>query len=451
MDQSIFFGFLLATALGALIGTEREMPWSGTRPGWASGFGWIRSYALLALLGALTAWMDATFSSEIWKMAGFILSCLFVLAGYIYFSFTQNRMGVTSEYAALITYLIWILVMQGYAVIAVILSVIVLILLSAKEYLARLRERLSREELGNSLKFAVISLVVLPLLPDMRYSFLDMANWIFWGWLTWDHALLTLKFFNPYSVWLFVVVMAGVEYIGYILSKVMWDRGGIIASWAVGGMISSTATTAAMTSKSNLHPNNRPAYAAATLIASCIMFIRVIAISAFYNPLLLSSLFLPALIMFLSLSGSAYYYAHLAKSERILKTKEVESYESPFRLIPALQFAGIIVLVKFIAWVGKIYTDVIPPEIFNYAFWLISGLADVDAITQTMASESLSGNPTLMIAASTILIAVMSNNVVKASIAGRFWEKGFARAVLTGFGMSILLGLCVIIVTNISF
>ena len=69
--------------------------------------------------------------------------------------------------------------MQGYAVIAVILSVIVLILLSAKEYLARLRERLSREELGNSLKFAVISLVVLPLLPDMRYSFLDMANWIF--------------------------------------------------------------------------------------------------------------------------------------------------------------------------------------------------------------------------------------------------------------------------------
>jgi len=451
MDQSIFFAFLLATALWALIGTEREMPWSGTRPWWASGFWWIRSYALLALLGALTTWMDTTFSSEIWKMAWFILSCLFVLAGYVYSSFTQNRMGVTSEYAALITYLIGILVMHGYAVIAVILSVIVLILLSAKEYLARLREKFSREELGNSLKFAVISLVVLPLLPDMRYSFLDMANWIFWGWLKWDHALLTLKFFNPYSVWLFVVVMAGVEYIGYILSKVMWDRGGIIASGAVGGMISSTATTAAMTSKSNLHPNNRHAYAADTLIASCIMFIRVIAISAFYNPLLLSSLFIPALIMFLSLSGSAYYYSHLAKNERILKTKEVESYESPFRLIPALQFAGIIVLVKFIAWVGKIYTDIIPPEIFNYAFWLISGLADVDAITQTMASESLSGNPTLMIAASTILIAVMSNNVVKASIAGRFWEKGFARAVMSGFGISIFLGFCVIIITNISF
>lgn len=188
-------------------------------------------------------------------------------------------------------------------------------------------------------------------------------------------------------------------------------------------MISSTATTAAMTAKSNLHSNNRHAYAAATLIASCIMFIRVVAISGFYNPLLLSSLFLPALVMFLTLAGSAYYYAHLAKKERILKTKEAESYESPFRLIPALQFAFIIVAVKFIAGVGKIYSDIIPPEIFNYAFGLISGLADVDAITQTMASESLTGNPTLVIAASTILIAVISNNVVKASIAGRFGEK----------------------------
>lgn len=115
--------------------------------------------------------------------------------------------------------------MHGYAVIAVILSVIVLILLSAKEYLARLRARFSREELGNAIKFAVISVVVLPLLPDMKYSILDMANWLFDGSLAWKHALLNLKFFNPYSVWFFVVIMAGVEYIGYILSKIMGDRG----------------------------------------------------------------------------------------------------------------------------------------------------------------------------------------------------------------------------------
>jgi len=450
MDQSIFFGFLLATALWALIGTEREMPWSGTKPGWASGFWGIRSYALLALLGAITTWMDIVFSVDIWKMGGFILSCIFVLAWYIYSSFVHGRMWVTSEYAALLTYLIGIMVMSGYWVIAIVLSVMVLILLSAKEYLARLREKFSRIELGNSLKFAVISLVILPLLPDIRYSFTDLASWLFGTHLSWVHPLLTMKFFNPFGVWLFVVIMAGVEYIGYILSKVMGNHGSILTSGAIGGMISSTATTAAMTRKSKLHPNNRHAYASATLISSCIMFIRVIAISAFYNPLLVSSLILPASVMFFSLAFSAYYFFRLAKKERLIKTEETEVYESPFQLLPALQFAGLIVIVKYIAWIGKIYTDFIPQDIFHYVFWLISWLADVDAITQTMASDSLTWNPTLILAASTILIAVMSNNVVKASIAGRFGEPRFGRAVMLGFGISIFLGIWAIIFTNIS-
>jgi uncharacterized membrane protein (DUF4010 family) len=217
------------------------------------------------------------------------------------------------------------------------------------------------------------------------------------------------------------------------------DRGGIIASGAIGGLISSTATTAAMTSKSQIHPTNRHAYAAATLIASCIMFIRVILISTFYNPLLLSTILIPACVMFLSLLCSVVYLFRLARRERLVKIAEKEpEYESPFRIVPALQFALVVVSIKFLAGVGNIYSSFIPQDIFNYVLGLLSGLADVDAITQTMASDSLSGKPTLLIAASTILIAVMSNNIVKASIAGRFGEAGFARSVVTGFGLSII-------------
>ncbi len=101
------------------------------------------------------------------------------------------------------------------------LAILILILLSAKEYLSRVQEKFSRIELGHSLKFAVISLVALPLLPDQRFSILDMLNWVFGGGLEWTHPILTMAFFNPYSVWFFVVVMAGVEYIGYILSKIL--------------------------------------------------------------------------------------------------------------------------------------------------------------------------------------------------------------------------------------
>jgi uncharacterized membrane protein (DUF4010 family) len=311
--------------------------------------------------------------------------------------------------------------MSGYAIVAIILTIVVLIVLSSKQHLQKMKDRFSRVELADALKFGVIALVVLPLLPDTKFSLLDMANWFLGGTLVFSHPILTMKFFNPYSVWFFVVIMAGVEYIGYILSKVMGNRGGIIASGAVGGMISSTATTAAMTGKSKTHPGNRYAYASATLISSCIMFIRVILISTFYNPLLVSAIFLPALVMFVTLSTSAYYFYTRAKKERLVKIEEKENtYESPFRIVPALQFALIVVVIKFFAGIGVIYSAFVPEKIFYSLLGLVSGLADVDAITQTMASNSLLGNPTLLVAASTILIAVMSNNLVKASIAGRF-------------------------------
>ena len=106
MDISLFLSFLLATGLGALIGIEREMPAHGAKSGGATGFGGIRSYALLALLGAIATWLDTVTQSEIWKFLGLIFSSIFVIVSYIYSSFQKDKMGVTSEYAALITYIV---------------------------------------------------------------------------------------------------------------------------------------------------------------------------------------------------------------------------------------------------------------------------------------------------------------------------------------------------------
>ena len=86
-------------------------------------------------------------------------------------------MGATSEYAALITYFIGVIAMMGQYITAVILSIFLLLLLSAKEYFAHFKTRFSRQELGDSLKFAVIALVILPLLPNEKYSLLDIGNW----------------------------------------------------------------------------------------------------------------------------------------------------------------------------------------------------------------------------------------------------------------------------------
>ena len=114
--------------------------------------------------------------------------------------------------------------MSGYATIAVILSVLILLVLSSKDYLTKLRNRFSREELGDSLKFAVIALVILPLLPDAKFSIVEIIQWFYSGSLNWTHPILVARFFNPWGIWFFVVIMAGVEYAGFILSRVIGSK-----------------------------------------------------------------------------------------------------------------------------------------------------------------------------------------------------------------------------------
>lgn len=95
-------------------------------------------------------------------------------------------------------------------------------------------------------------------------------------------------------------------------------------------------------------------------------------------------------------------------------------------------------VIKFLSILGNVYQHQIPPEISNYGLALISGLADVDAINMAYSGNAKAGITTIIIAATTILIAVMSNNVVKASIAYRFGEKEYGKRVVVGFTMSIV-------------
>jgi uncharacterized membrane protein (DUF4010 family) len=447
MEPSVFIGFLLAIALGGLIGTERELPWSGTKPGGATGFWGIRTYASIAFLGAIAVWLDQALHTNFWTFFWALISGIFILMSYGYSSFRRDKMGATSEYAGLITYFIWVIAMLGEYTLAVILGILLLLLLSSKEYFTRLKSQFSRQELGDSLKFAVIALVILPLLPDTKYSILDMANYLASGSLSWIHPVLIAKFFNPYGIWFFVVVMAGVEYAGFLLGKAMWDKWGILASGAVWWLISSTATTVAMTRKSKQHPEHRNSYATATLLASCIMFIRVMVVASYIYPTILDSILLPGIMMFVWLASVTVWNLMKAWKEKVpVVTSEKEgNYESPFQLLPALQFAGLIVIIKFIAILGKVYKDIVPQSVSNYFLGLVSGFADVDAVNFAMSEWARDGSIPLFIAATTILIAVMSNNTVKASIAYRFWEREYGRKVVTGFTLSIVLGLVTIV------
>lgn len=206
-----------------------------------------------------------------------------------------------------------------------------------------------------------------------------------------------------------------------------------------------------MTKKSTEHPENSISYVVATLLASCIMFIRVIIISAVIYPDIISPIIIPASGMFLTLSGTTLYYFIQSRNKKVspnTDTAPSDAHESPFQLGSALKFASLIILIKFISMAGIIYQSFIPAKVSNYTLGLISGLVDIDPLVLTVAGEAKTGALLGLIAATTILIAVMSNNVVKSSIAYRFGEKEYGKKVLVSFAMSILIGLIIIIGMN---
>jgi len=158
--------------------------------------------------------------------------------------------------------------------------------ISSKDFLEGIGEKISKEELRTTLKFAAIAFVILPLLPDQKYSLVGIMSILGMNSEA-SHPILSFDFFNPYSTWFFVVIMSGVSYLGYVLTKFVGSNSSIILSSMLGGLVSSTATTASMTQKSKEDTKNINSYVVGTLLASCIMFVRVFAIVLFFS----SSLF----------------------------------------------------------------------------------------------------------------------------------------------------------------
>lgn len=441
MSVEIILQFLLSMWLGALIWMERSIK---IHPKILSktpvSFWEVRTFALISFMWALSTWLSLLFKSELFILLSFFILWLFILTYYLYSSFKEKQLWLTTEIASLITFFLWVFIMIGYSQMSIILSIIITFLLSSKHYLEDLLKNISREELNNTLKFAVISIVILPLLPDEKFSIADILTFL-WYSKEINNSIINLSFLNPYWIWFFVVLMAGISYAWYIMSKVIWEKSSIIASGAIGWLVSSTAVTASMTESSKKDLKNTDLYVVSTLIASTIMFIRVVIIVLFFNINMLSSIIYPSsfMLVWMILYMIYFYYKSQKKDIKVENLPfEEKKYSSPFSVWPALKFAWFVLIIKFIAWVWWLFKDVWW-DYFFYILWVISWLADVDAISQTMAVDAIDWKIWLNLAAITIIIAVISNNFVKWSIALKFWEKRFWISVMLWFVVSMIM------------
>lgn len=429
--------YFIAWAIWALVGSDRELLKSiaTTRKGGII-FAGIRSYTFIAVLGALLTELDVIFDGGWFFIAIWgVLVSLLVLSAYIYSSWNHTQYGLTSEISTILVYFLWVLVMAWDVQVAVIISVLMTIILASREQVGRLFHAINKEELTTTLKFAVIAFIILPLLPNDKFSFADMLG------IESSNPVLSMDFFNPYGIWFFVVLMSGISYIGYILSRFVGAGKGIGVSGAIWGLVSSTAVTSSMSDQSKKHTSIVYPFVFGTLLANLIMFIRVIFIVFVFNIALLKVLFIPIGVMLLTLGGCIYYAIWKSRNQKVVhKDSDNPEFRSPFQIGPALKFAAFIVAIKFFSGLALIYQD-FWWEYALYAVSFFSGFADVDAITQDMSVKSLDESIVAHVATTAIIIAVITNTVVKMSIAKLFWGKKYGNIISMALALVSIIGL----------
>jgi len=390
------WSFLVATLLGLLIGLERERK----RELRGSIFAGVRTFPLIALFGAVLGGLHEV-TGPLLITAG--LLALGGLLGLAYWLTSQGeKVGGTSEIAALVTYGLGVVAGLGHFVVALAGSVIVTGVLSLRTELRTLVGSLTSEDLYAVVQFAAVSLVVLPLVPDRTYG----------PWGVW----------NPRTIWLLVVLISGVSFVGYVASKLLGTKRGLSLSGLLGGLASSTAVTLSFSGRSRENPELSSVLAAGVLTASAVMVPRLLVLLGVVQPRLVVPLLPPFSALFLTtLLGAGLTY-RLGRREH---TEEVK-LENPFRLRPALSFAFIFALILLLARAAQEFLGAGGV----YLTSALAGLTQLDAIALTLAQGVGGGDLEPQLAVRGLSLAAASNSLLKVGLAFGLGARPFALTLL---------------------
>ena len=398
----------VALAIGLMIGLERGWEQRQLQEGErVAGF---RTFGLVALLGALTLMLSPQAQ---WLPAATMVA-LAVIAGIGYYRISRRpgRRGATGVIALFLTFALGAMAGSGRLEASASVAVVVTLLLGFKPELHEVVRRIDRQELLGTMRLLLISVVVLPVLPNRGFG-------------PWQ-AL------NPYKLWWMVVLVAGISYVGYFAQKIGGSHRGTLAEALFGGMISSTAVTLTLSRRAAADHGHDDVLAAAIVVASSLMFVRLLAIVAPVAPLLVAPLAVPLGVAAVVGFAAAGMMAWRMRQRSPAGDHEIK-HRNPLDLSMALKFglllAAILVLSRALrAWLG---------DRGVYLIAAAGGVADVDAIALSIASMAEQGTVTVRAGVAGMLIAVAVNTMVKSAIALGFG--GFRFGLRVGLPMVVAL------------
>jgi uncharacterized membrane protein (DUF4010 family) len=401
--------FLTSLAIGLLIGLERERT-----PSAKAG---LRTFALVAMFGTLSALLSTEIDAPWLLIAGLLAVAGMIIAAYHNKPAEANDPGTTTIIALLLCYGLGAMIWFGLAKLAVMLAIAVTALLYFKPELRGMSQRLTRGDLVAVLQFAVLTFIVLPILPDKNFGPYDA--------------------FNPHQAWLMVVLISGISLAGYTALHVVGTRYGAPLLGFLGGLVSSTATTLLYARNSRNNPAMSQLAASVIVIASMVVLLRLLVLSS-----VVAYGALPGLMPMLAcgfLFGLAVALYNWQKRINAAKLSIPET-PNPAELRTALGFGLLYVVVLL----GAAWMQDFAGSRGLYAVALVSGLTDVDAITLSSLRLFNLGQLSEHQAATSIAIAFIANLAFKFGMVVFIGGKNLAKYVAAGFGaiaLGVLIGL----------
>jgi len=409
MQNDQWLILLLSLGLGLLVGMQRQSANSKTAG--------IRTFPLITLTGTICGFLAKEFDGWILAVGFIAIASLLVVANVIRAKEERDGIGITTEMAALLMYAIGAYLVFGEKIIAIVITGVVTVLLHFKTTLHGWVGKFGQDDLKAIMQFVLISMIILPVLPDATYDRYESLN--------------------PKDIWLMVVLIVGISLIGYFIYKFIGSKAGVFLSGILGGLISSTATTISYSRMARKAEAITKIAAFVILTASAVSLVRVMVEISVVAPSSFKAFVFPLgaeLLIMIVLVFVLFFRNRKEKTEMPAQTNPAELKGA---LIFALLYGGI-------SFISALVKDNFGNEAL-YFVSIVSGLTDLDAITLSTAKMTEEKNIETSLGWRLILVATLSNLVFKGGMAMAMGNKQLGKVVGSLFAILIISGVLIII------
>ncbi|SHL06119.1 MgtC/SapB family protein [Fibrobacter sp. UWEL] len=398
LEFSVLYRLAASIGIGLIIGMQREHTYFDKSDRHPAG---VRTFTLVSLGGAMTALLSDSMGGVAPFVTGFVVIGLLLMASHIAFGICHREepgasgpavtAGITTSVALVIVYLLGTMCWHNRLLESCVIMVVILWILTAKEQLHNFAQKLSREDILATVKFAVISALILPFLPNQAFG------------------PPGLQVLNPHTIWMFVVFISGIGFVGYVLIKLVGPGKGIWLTGLLGGLASSTALTLNLAGRSRDNEAYASDFTLGIVLSWSVMYVRLYLICIALSGSLAGPLALPLLVPVVPSLAYALFLKIRASRNHSEKTAD---FSNPFKLLPAIKFGVVFTAVMFVANAARVYLG--SGALLACSF--LGGAAEMDAVAFSVIDMHLKSGLGVRELVLAFLFASLANTLTKGGL-----------------------------------